>query len=93
MTLVDFLILLVVAGLCGAIAQILTGFSRGGFVVAIALGFIGALIGVAIARGVSAPEWLMLEVGDTKFPIVWSIIGATLFVAVVSLLTPRRTID
>jgi uncharacterized membrane protein YeaQ/YmgE (transglycosylase-associated protein family) len=32
----------------------------------------------------------MLNVGGTKFPIVWSIIGATIFVAVIGLLTRRR---
>jgi uncharacterized membrane protein YeaQ/YmgE (transglycosylase-associated protein family) len=93
MTLVEILILLLIAAICGAIAMALTGFGRGGLLVAIALGFIGALIGTAIARGVSAPEILTIQVGDSQFPIVWSIIGATLFTAVVAMLTPRRTID
>src|SRR5262249_54411671 len=44
--LIDFLILLVVAGICGAIAQSIAGLSRGGCLVAIAVGFIGALIGM-----------------------------------------------
>ena len=90
MTLVDLLILLLVAGLCGALGQAISGFSRGGCLVSIALGFIGAIIGMWLARSLKLPELYMLNIGGTNFPIVWSIIGATLFVAVVGLITRRR---
>ena len=90
MTLIDFLILLVVAGVCGAIGQAITGFKAGGFLVSIALGFVGALLGKWLAEKLKLPELLMLEVGGTRFPIVWSIIGATLFVAIVSFLMRRK---
>jgi uncharacterized membrane protein YeaQ/YmgE (transglycosylase-associated protein family) len=56
----------------------------------LALGFIGALLGMFIARGLSLPEPLPISVGETSFPIVWSIVGCGLFVAVLSLLTRRR---
>jgi hypothetical protein len=36
------------------------------------------------------PELLMLPVGGKSFPVVWSIIGSALFVAVISLLTRGR---
>jgi len=87
MTLLAFLVLLVIAGVCGALGQAITGYSRGGCLVSIALGFIGALIGVWLARVAALPELLTLEIGDVGFPVVWSIIGATLFVAVVGFLT------
>ena len=90
MTLIDLLILLLVAGLCGALGQAISGFSRGGCLVAIALGFIGAIIGMWLARSLKLPELYMLEIGGTKFPIIWSIIGATLFVTVIGLITRRR---
>ena len=86
----EWVILLLVAGVCGAIGQAIAGYSRGGLLVAIALGFIGALIGVQIARAAHMPEILPIEIGEARFPIVWSIIGAALFVAVIGLLTPRR---
>src|SRR5262245_19469378 len=41
MTLLDFLILLLVAGICGAVGQAIVGYSRGGCLASIALGFIG----------------------------------------------------
>lgn len=90
MTLLDFIILLIVAGICGAIGQAITGYSHGGCLVSIALGFIGALIGVWIARALALPELLAIRVGTAGFPIIWSIIGAALFVAVLSLFTRRR---
>lgn len=89
MSLIDLLLLLLVAGICGAIGQALTGFSRGGILVSIALGFIGAVLGVGIARALGWPELLMLRFDSTDFPVVWSIIGAALFVAVLSLFTRR----
>ena len=48
MGILEFLVLLLVAGLCGAVAQAIAGFSRGGFLVAIAVGFIGALLGIVL---------------------------------------------
>ena len=42
MTLMGFFILLVIAFVCGSIAQALAGGGRGGCLVSIALGFIGA---------------------------------------------------
>lgn len=91
MTLFDLLILLFVAGLCGALGQAITGFSRGGCLVSIALGFVGAVVGMWLARILGLPELFALQIGTTQFPIVWSIIGSALFVAIISLLTRRRS--
>jgi uncharacterized membrane protein YeaQ/YmgE (transglycosylase-associated protein family) len=90
MTLIDLLILLLVAGICGALGQAITGFSRGGCLVSIALGFIGAILGMWLARQLGLPELLIVPVGGHSFPVVWSIIGSALFVAVISLLTRGR---
>lgn len=90
MTVVDLLLLLLVAGLCGALGQAISGFSRGGCLVSIALGFIGALLGILLARRLGLPEPLPVEVGGQTFPVVWSIIGSALFVAVIGLVTRRR---
>jgi uncharacterized membrane protein YeaQ/YmgE (transglycosylase-associated protein family) len=89
MTFVEFLLLLVIAGVCGSIAQALVGFSRGGCLVSIALGFVGALLGTWLARQVGLPDLLTVQLGDKAFPIVWSIIGAALFAAILALLTRR----
>ena len=90
MTLLDLLILLLVAGICGALGQAISGFSRGGCLVSIALGFVGALLGMWIARMMGLPELFPVTIGGTRFPIVWSIIGSALFVAVITLITRSR---
>jgi uncharacterized membrane protein YeaQ/YmgE (transglycosylase-associated protein family) len=90
MTLVSLLILLVVAGVCGGIGQAIAGRSRGGFITSIALGFIGALLGAWIAAAAKLPELYTLTVGGEHFPIVWSIIGAAILVAAISLFSRRR---
>ena len=85
----EFLILLLVAAICGGVAQMIAGFSRGGLLVAIAVGFIGALLGTWIQRSTGAPELFEIQIGDVMFPLIWSIIGGVLFAVVVSFLTPR----
>jgi uncharacterized membrane protein YeaQ/YmgE (transglycosylase-associated protein family) len=91
MTVLEIIVLLVIAAVCGALGQIISGFSRGGLIVSIVLGFIGALLGLWLARTLRLPELLTIEVGTVQFPVVWSIIGATLFVVVVGLLSGRRS--
>jgi uncharacterized membrane protein YeaQ/YmgE (transglycosylase-associated protein family) len=90
MTILELIILLVVAGLVGAVGQALGGYDRGGCLVSIALGFVGALIGAWLSRKMGLPELFVLDVGGTKFPIVWAIIGSALFVAVLGLLSRGR---
>lgn len=89
-SLFDLLILLLVAGVCGSLGQAIGGFSRGGCLVSIALGFIGALIGLWVARNLGLPELFSVDVGGTKFPIIWSIVGSALFVAVIGFISRRR---
>lgn len=91
MGLFDLILLLIVAGVCGSLGQAIVGYSRGGCLVSIALGFVGALLGVWLARMMDLPELFSVQIGTTSFPIVWSIIGSTLFVAVITLLTRRRS--
>ena len=90
MTLIDWLILLLIAGVCGSLGQAIGGYTRGGCLVSIALGFIGALLGLWLARSLGLPELFAPRIGTTTFPIIWSIIGAALFVAVINLIS-RRT--
>jgi uncharacterized membrane protein YeaQ/YmgE (transglycosylase-associated protein family) len=90
MTILDIIVLLIIAGICGALGQAISGYSRGGCLVSIALGFIGAVLGMWLARLMNLPEIFSIKIGTTNFPIVWSIIGAALFVAVIALVSRRR---
>ncbi|MDB5345636.1 MAG: hypothetical protein JWP89_4013 [Schlesneria sp.] len=90
MTLGGFLLLLLIAGICGSLAQAMAGYSHSGCLVSIALGFVGAVLGTWIAHQMGLPELLTIQVGGQPFPVVWSIIGAALFAAVLNLARPRR---
>jgi len=88
--LIQVLVLLVIAGVCGAVGQAIGGYSHGGCLVSIALGFIGALLGTWVAGALHLPELIVIPVGGTHFPVIWSIIGAALFVALINLISRRR---
>ena len=90
MTILDFLILLIIAALCGAIGQALAGYSVGGCITSILVGFVGAVIGSWIAGALGLPEVFAINVGGRAFPVVWSVLGSALFVALLALLTRRR---
>jgi uncharacterized membrane protein YeaQ/YmgE (transglycosylase-associated protein family) len=90
MSLEGLLILLLIAAVCGGIGRAIGGGTNGGCLVSIALGFIGALIGSWLAHQLKLPELFVITVGREHFPVVWSIIGAALFVAVVHLVSGRR---
>ncbi|MDX1642375.1 MAG: GlsB/YeaQ/YmgE family stress response membrane protein [Balneolaceae bacterium] len=90
MGLIEFLILLLIAGICGSIGQAIAGFTRGGCLVSIVVGFIGALLGSWLSIQLGLPEFFNVNVGGSNFPIIWSIIGSIIFVAIVGLITGRR---
>lgn len=87
MTLLGLLILLIVAAVCGSIGAALAGYTTQGCITKIILGLIGALIGTWISRELGIRDFLYLE----RIPIFWSIIGSTIFVALISVLVPRRS--
>jgi len=90
MSLLGLLLLLLVAALAGGIGQAIVGYSTGGCLVSIALGFVGALIGGWLKVQLDLPEPFPLVIEGHTFPLVWSIVGAALFVAVLSLISGRR---
>jgi uncharacterized membrane protein YeaQ/YmgE (transglycosylase-associated protein family) len=83
MTVVDFIILAVIAAVAGAIGQTLAGYYLGGCIVSAVVGYVGALIGFWLSRQLGLPEPLIINVGGQPFPVLWSIIGALLFSLVV----------
>jgi uncharacterized membrane protein YeaQ/YmgE (transglycosylase-associated protein family) len=90
MTLVGFIILLLIAAIAGSLGQALAGYSLGGCLVSIVVGFIGAFVGLWLARQLGLPEFLPVSIEGETFPIVWAIIGSAIFSAIIGLLTRRR---
>jgi uncharacterized membrane protein YeaQ/YmgE (transglycosylase-associated protein family) len=86
----DVILLFLVAGLCGSLGQAISGVGSGGCLASIALGFIGALVGMRLARVIGLPELLAINIDGKKFPIVWSIMGSAVFVAPIGLIARSR---
>ena len=86
----SLLVLLLVAAVCGAVGRAITRGTRGGCLISIAVGFIGALLGTWIAHALELPEPFVVLVDRHPFPVLWSIIGGALFVGLVHLLSGRR---
>jgi uncharacterized membrane protein YeaQ/YmgE (transglycosylase-associated protein family) len=90
MTLIQFIILLVIAAICGALGKSIAGYSVGGCLISAIVGFGGALIGMWLARQLGLPEVLTIQVGRETFPVLWSIIGSAILAILLGLLSRRR---
>lgn len=90
MTLIGFLVLLLIAAICGSIGQSLAGYNLGGCLVSIVVGFIGAYVGLWIAAKMGLPEIFTISIEGKPFPVVWAVIGSAVFTAIVALI--RRAI-
>ncbi len=91
MTLIEFLVLLVIAAICGSVGQSLAGYDLGGCLVSIVVGFIGAYIGLWMAGKFGLPELFTVKIGGKSFPIIWSVVGSAVLTFIVALI--RRGIS
>lgn len=87
MTFFGFLFLLLIASIAGALGARIAGRRGMGCLTSIVLGFIGALIGTFIARQLDLPLFPWIRFGDHPFPVVWAVLGAALFVALLNLIS------
>lgn len=88
-TLAQLVLLVIIAAICGAIGKAIAGGVRGGLLLSIALGFVGAIVGPWIAKQLSLPEPFMIHISGHPFPVLWSIIGAAVVVAILHLISRR----
>ncbi|HXS56338.1 MAG TPA: GlsB/YeaQ/YmgE family stress response membrane protein [Hanamia sp.] len=86
MTLFGFLILLLIAAICGGIGQSLAGYDLGGCLVSIIVGFIGAYIGLWLSGKMGLPDFFTINVEGKPFPVIWAVIGSAIFTFIVALL-------
>ena len=82
LTLPSFVVWLIIAGLCGALAQLLVGYTRGGCIASLLVGFVGALVGSWLAAQLGMPSILPIAGID----VVWTVIGAAIFTALLALI-------
>lgn len=90
MTLNEVAVLILVAAACGFLAQAVVGFTRGGWLLSVILGFLGALLGGWMAQELRFPAVFDMRIGDQDFPIFWAVIGAMAVAMIVGILTPSQ---
>ena len=90
MTLIGLLILLVIAGIVGGLGQTISGYSFGGCLMSIVVGFVGAWLGIWLAGQLGLPEIFSINIEGESFPIVWGIIGSAILSLILGLFTRRR---
>jgi len=76
MTIVGFLLLLLLGAICGGVAEVIVGFSPGGFLASAVVGFLGAAIGGWFAPRIGLPSILAVRVEGYTIEVVWSVLGA-----------------
>ena len=86
MTLLGFLALLLIAAICGSIGQSIAGYSLGGCLVSIVVGFIGAYVGILIADRFGLPRFWEISIDGKPFPIIWAVLGSAVFTLIIALL-------
>lgn len=87
MTLIEFFLLLLISAIAGSIGQSLAGFYLGGCLVSAFVGFVGAILGYWLAKELGLPVFLVLDIGGSSFPLIWSVIGAGLLSLGLGLIT------
>lgn len=90
MSLFGLLLLFAIAAICGAIGQSIAGYSLGGCIVSMVVGFIGALIGKWLAAEMGLAVILPVTIEGETFPVIWSIMGSAIFTVAIGLLTRGR---
>jgi uncharacterized membrane protein YeaQ/YmgE (transglycosylase-associated protein family) len=90
MTLMGFILLLAIAAIAGAIGQAIAGYSLGGCLVSIVVGFVGASIGTWLAGQFHLPTFFVVDVDGRAFPLFWAIAGSALLSAALGFISRRR---
>ena len=81
MSLNDVFLSALVAIVCGTVAQLTSGYSRGGWIVNIGLGCLGSLTGAVLSRTLNAPLIYNLKIYGADFPIIYAVVGSVFFLA------------
>jgi uncharacterized membrane protein YeaQ/YmgE (transglycosylase-associated protein family) len=78
MSILEVIILLVVAAIAGIVSQKITNVQTGGLVMSIILGFVGAWLGRTLSNALTIGDPIHINVVGHSFPVLWTLTGAAL---------------
>jgi len=92
MSFFGFILLLIIAAICGGIGQRIGGYKigSGGCLMSAGVGFIGAIIGRWISRELNLPKLWAIHIDGEPFPVIWAIVGAAIFTGILGSLIKSR---
>jgi uncharacterized membrane protein YeaQ/YmgE (transglycosylase-associated protein family) len=85
-SLVEAIVWLIVAAICGAIGSAIVGYSAGGLLASMGVGLVGAVIGTWLARALGFPALLTFTYSNVSIDLLWTILGSVILVGFVALL-------
>lgn len=85
----DIIFLLIVAAILGGIGARLAGQDNNGCFMSIILGLIGAMLGRAASEKFGIGDIWTISLGGTRVPVLSTIVGSALFVALLNLLSGK----
>ena len=88
--LTELLLTSVVAVACAMLGLSTSKYSRGGCIVYMAFGFIGAFLGTWVSRSLGFDKVPDMTIGASNFPVIWSLVGSVLLVAAIGLFVRQR---
>ncbi|MCP4147118.1 MAG: GlsB/YeaQ/YmgE family stress response membrane protein [bacterium] len=83
---IKLFVYLLVAFICGSLGAKLAGVSKKGCITSIILGFIGAMLGGFLSRHFGIGDMFYYH----DIPLIWTIVGSALFVAIINLISGKK---
>ncbi len=88
--LIQIAVWIVVALICGAIAESMLGYTHIGLLGSTGVGLIGALAGSWIAAVLHLPPLITLSIANVNIEVVWALLGSIVLVLIGSSFRYRR---
>jgi uncharacterized membrane protein YeaQ/YmgE (transglycosylase-associated protein family) len=82
---IDLVLISVVALITGIVGQLTSKYVKGGWIVNFGSAFMGAFVGVHLARAFDLLAVFSIRYEKIDFPLIWALIGSVLFVALVGM--------
>lgn len=89
-TVAEFVVILIISGVCGGLARAIFGLGTANFFFSIIVGLAGGYLGLYLQNRFQWPTIFVLPIGSTVIPVVWILIGALILTFIASTIESIR---
>jgi len=90
-TIAEFVIILIISGVCGGLARAVFDLGTDNFIVSILIGLVGGYLGLYLVGQFALPVIFVLPIGSKAVPVVWILIGAMILTFIASVIESLRS--